>query len=95
MKIVIPIEHKMPSLHMAALIDMTVRRTLEEGIAQLNEAKCLGPKEEIQRDKFRLQELGKERVRLREKSALVEVEVKKHEDEIKEYFLNKKTRMIK
>ena len=37
----------------------------------------------------------KERVRLREKSALVEVEVKKREDKIKKDFLDKKTRVIK
>jgi len=37
----------------------------------------------------------KERVRLREKSALVEVEVKKLEDEIKKDFLDKKTRGTK
>jgi len=34
-------------------------------------------------------------VRLREKSALVEEEAKKLEDEIKEDFLDKKTRVIK
>lgn len=32
---------------------------------------------------------------LRARNALVEVEVKKLEDEIKEYFLDKKTRVIK
>lgn len=37
----------------------------------------------------------KERVRLRDKSALVEVEVKKLEDEIKKDFLDKKTTVIK
>lgn len=37
----------------------------------------------------------KERVRLREKSALVEAEVKKLEDEIKKYFLDKKNRGIR
>ena len=93
--IVIPIEHKIPSSRMAALVDTTIRRTLEEGIAPPNEAECLGPKEEIQQGNFRLQELGKERVRLREKSTLVEVEVKKLEDEIKEDFLDKKTKVIK
>ena len=36
----------------------------------------------------------KERVRLREKSILVEAEVKKLEDEIKKDFLDKKTRVI-
>jgi len=34
-------------------------------------------------------------VQLRKKSAQVEAEVKKLEDEIKEYFLDKKTRVIK
>jgi len=37
----------------------------------------------------------KEGVRIREKSALVEVEVKKLEEEIKKDFLNKKIRVIK
>ena len=37
----------------------------------------------------------KERVWLREKSALVEVEVKKLEEEIKKDFLDKKTMVIK
>lgn len=44
---VIPIEYRMHSPHIAMLIDTTARDTLEEGIAQLNEAECLGPKEEI------------------------------------------------
>ena len=80
---------------MAALVDTMVRGTLEEGIAQLNKTERLGPKEEIQQGNFRLQELEKERVWLRKKSALAEAEVKKLEDEIKEYFLNKKTTVIK
>ena len=62
--------------HMITLVDMTVRGTLEE---------------EIQQGNFRLQELEKERGRLRKKSALVEAEVKTLEDEIKEDFLDKKT----
>lgn len=37
----------------------------------------------------------KERARLSKKGALVEAEVKKLEDEIKEYFLDKKTRVVK
>jgi len=37
----------------------------------------------------------KERVRLREKCALVVVDVKKLEDEIKKDFLDKKTKVIK
>lgn len=80
---------------MAAPADMTVRGNVEEGIAQLNEEKYLGPNEEIRQGVLRLQELKKERVRLRVKSSLVEVVVKKLEEEIKEDFLDKKTRVIK
>lgn len=72
-----PTTHEIPSSCMITSVDMTIHGTLEE---------------EIQTGKFRLQELEKERVRLRKKSALVEVEVKKLEDEIKEVFLDKKTR---
>ena len=49
---------------------------------------------EIQQGNFRLQELEEERVQLRKKSALVDTEVMKLEDEIKEYFLGKRTRVI-
>jgi len=42
-----------------------------------------------------LQELEKERVCLRNKSALIEAEVKKMDSEIKKDFLNKKTGMPK
>ena len=65
---------------MITSVDMTVCGTLEA---------------EIQQGNFRLQELEEERVRLRNKSALVDAEVKKLEDEIKEYFLSKKTRVIR
>jgi len=65
---------------MIAPINTTVHGTLEE---------------EIQQGNFRLQELGTERVRLRKKIALVEVEVKKVEDDIMEDFLDKKTRVIR
>lgn len=80
---------------MASPVDTMVHGALGEGLAQPNEAKRLGPKEEIQQRKFRLQEHGKERIWLREESAQVEVEVKKLEDEIKEDFLNKNTKLIK
>lgn len=50
---------------------------------------------EIQQGNIRLEELEEERVRLRKKSALVDVEVKKLEDEIKEDFLTEKTRMVR
>lgn len=34
---VIPIEYKMPSLHIVVPVDITARGVLEEGIAQLSE----------------------------------------------------------
>lgn len=67
-------------MRMKTSVDTTIHGTLEEEIKQGN---------------FRLQELEKERVRLRNKIALVEVEVKKLEEEINEDFLNKKTRVIR
>jgi len=45
--VVIPIEHKMPSPHMAAPTNTMVREAFEEGIIQMNEAERLGPEEEI------------------------------------------------
>lgn len=60
---------------MIALIDTKVRGTLEAEIRQGN---------------LRLQEIEEERIRLRKKSTLMDAEVKKLEDEIKEYFLGKK-----
>jgi len=45
--IVIPIEYKMPSLRIVALVDTMVRGALEEAIAQLNKAERLGLEEEI------------------------------------------------
>lgn len=75
-----PIEHEMPILRIATPIDTTVRGTLEE---------------EIQQGNVRLQELEKEKVQLRKKSSLIEAEVKKLEDKIKEDFLDKNTRVIK
>ena len=65
---------------MIAPVDTTVRGTLEE---------------EIQQGNSRLQELEEERVQLRKKSALVVAEVKKLRDEIRDNFLDKKTRVIK
>jgi len=65
---------------MMAPVDTMVCRTLEE---------------EIQLGNSRLQELEEERVRLRKKSAMVGMEVKKMEDEIKGYFLGKNTKVIR
>lgn len=84
--VVIPIEYKIPILCLATSVDMMAREVLEERIVQLNKAQHLGPKEEIWQGDLRLQELMKERVRLREKSTLVEAKVKKQEDEIKKIF---------
>ena len=49
MNIVIPMEYIMPSLHIGAPMDMMDRRTLEEGITQLEELEeeRLGPNEGI------------------------------------------------
>jgi len=63
-----------------ALVGMAVRGTLEA---------------EIQQGNLRLQELEEETVWLRKKSALVDAEVKKLQDKRKEYFLAKKTRMVR
>lgn len=93
--IVIPIEYKMPSLRIVALVDTMVRGALEEAIAQLNKAERLGLEEEIWQGDLRLQELMKDRVWLREKSALLEAKSKKLEDRIKKDFLDKKPKVIK
>ena len=65
---------------MMAPVDTTVHGTLEAKIQQGN---------------VRLQELKEERVRLRKKSIVMDVEVKKMEDEINKDFLHKKTRMVR
>ena len=88
--VVIPIVYKIPSLHIAAPVDMTTRGILEEGITQPNGAERLGPKEEIRWGDLKLQEIMKERVWLRERNTLLEATVNKLEDEIKKYFLDKK-----
>ena len=89
-------EYIIPSLHIETPTDMTVRRALEEGIVQLEELEeeCLGPDEEIQQGNLKIQELMNERVRLREKSTMVEEEVKNLEKGIKDFFY-KKTLVIK
>ena len=86
-----PMEYIMPSPPIVAPMDMMDRRALEEGITQLQviEEERLGPKEEIQLGKVRLQELMNERVRLREKSTMAEAKVKKLEEGIKKDFLDK------
>jgi len=85
----------MPGLCIAAPMDMTVHGAFEEGITQLDKEECLGPDEEIQQGDLRLQELMKERFSLREKSAMMEEEVKKIEEGIKKDFLDKKSVVIK
>ena len=62
-----------------ALVGVMDLRALEERIAPLEELEdeWLGLNEEIQRGDLRLQEFMNERVWLREKTAMVEVEVKK------------------
>lgn len=77
--VISPIVHENPRPCMIAPADMMVRGTLEE---------------EIQQGNSRLQELEEERVQLRKKSALVDAEVMKLEDEIKEDFLGKNPRVI-
>jgi hypothetical protein len=88
--VVIPMEHAKPSPRIVAPIDTMVREAQKEGITQPQETEHMGLEEEIQQGNLRLQELEKERVRLRKKSALMDAEVKKLEDEIKEDFLDKK-----
>lgn len=55
----------------------------------------MGHDEEIQQGDLRFQELMKERVWLREKSTIMEEEVKKLEEGIKKDFIDKKTMVIK
>jgi len=93
--IVIPMEYIMLSPCIVAPMDMMDHGALEEGIAQLNEEECLGPDEEIQQGDLRLQEVMKEIVRLREKSAMMEEEVKKLEEGTKEDFIDNKIVVIK
>jgi len=59
------------------------------------EEERLGPNEDIQQGNLRLQELMNERVRLRDKSAMMEEEFKKLEEGIRKDFLDKKTVVIK
>jgi len=54
----------------------------------------LGLDEEIQQGDPRLQELMSERVQLREKSTMLEAEIKKLEEGIKKDFLDKNTMVI-
>lgn len=78
--IVSPIVHERLRPRMIAPLDTTIHETLEE---------------EIQLGNSRLQEIEEERVRLRKKSALVDMEIKKLENEIKEDFHSKKARVIR
>jgi len=55
----------------------------------------MGLEDEIQQGNLRLHKLEEERVRLRKKSALMDTEVKKLEDEMKDDFLTEKTRMVR
>jgi len=55
----------------------------------------MGLEEEIQQGNLRLHKLEEERVRLRKKNALMDVEVKNMEDEIKKDFLDKNTSMVR
>lgn len=55
----------------------------------------MGLEEEIQQGNLRLHKVEEDKVQLRKKSGIVNAEVKKLEDEIKKYFLNKKTRMVR
>jgi len=59
----------------------------------LRETEHIRLEEEIQWGNFRLHELEKDWVRLREKRSLMDVEIKKLENEIKEAFLIEKSRM--
>ena len=54
----------------------------------------MGLDEEIQQGDPRLQELMSERVQLREKSTMLEAEIKKLEEGIKKDFLDKNTMVI-
>lgn len=57
-----------------------VRADWNKETTQLHETEHLRLKEEIQQGNFRLHELEKDQVRLREKSTLMDVEVKKLEN---------------
>ena len=94
---VMPMEYIMPSLRIAASTGMVDHRALEEWIIQLEELEeeCLELDEETLQDGLRLQKIMNEKFLLREKSAMVEEEVKKLEEGIKRDFLDKNTVLIK
>lgn len=84
----------MPSSRIIAPTYMTYHGALKEGITQLKEEEQMGPDEEIYQGDLRLQKLMKEKVRLREASAMAKEEVKKLEEGIKMDFLDKKVVVI-
>ncbi len=88
-------EHVKPILHIAAPVDTIVCKAWNEGITQPQETEHIRLEEEIRRGNFRLRELEKERVWLRKKSALMDAEVQKLKDEIKEVFIIEKPRMVR
>jgi len=94
-KVVIPMEGEKLSLCITAPIDTMVHNARKEGITQQQETEHIGLAEEIRRGNFRLRELEKERVRLRKKNDLMDVDIKKLEDEKKEAFLIEKHRMVR
>jgi len=92
---IIPMEHTKPSPRIAVAVDTMVYEAWNEGITQPQETIHMRLKKEIQQGNLRLHELENERVWLKEKSALMDAEVKKMEDEIKEEFLTENTRMVR
>ena len=92
---VIPMEHAKPRSCTVATVDMMFCEAQKGGITQPQEIERMGLEEAIQQGNLRLREIEKERIRLREKSALMDAEFKKLEDKIKEEFFAEKTRMVR
>lgn len=88
-------EHTKPSPFILAPVDTTIHEAQNEGITQSQETEHIRLEEEIRRGNLRLQELEKDQVWLREKSDLMDAEVKKLENQIKQEFLVEKLRLVR
>jgi len=72
-----------------------MHKAQDEEITQLREVKHIRLQEAIRRGSLRLHELEKDRVRLRKKSMLMDVEVKRLENKIKQACHVDKPRMAR
>lgn len=94
-RVEIPTEQAKPSPHVTAPVDTMICIDRNKEITQLRETEHIRLQEETRQGNFRLRELEKDQVWLREKSALMDAEVKKFENKIKEAILIKKLRMVR